>query len=182
MAAAVVLPGACQGFVTLCHPATIYWAWDADPKPLTLPSTLPDTRTCHPPTTLREVARLKEESWRSKEDHVESLWARAVERNDRSWVMLACFLLAVAVGLLTVVAYRLDHVSGTAACAHSCCCCVITCWRIWGMGVCPSALPCLGPGQEAWQKNEVLTNPNAPPWVACVRRWVRSCQRAWVLP
>jgi hypothetical protein len=56
----------------------------------------------------KEVAKLKEESWRSKEGHVESLWARAVERNDRSWVMLLCFLITVAVGLLAVVAYRLD--------------------------------------------------------------------------
>jgi hypothetical protein len=43
----------------------------------------------------KEVAKLKEESWRSKEGHVESLWARAVERNDRSWVMLLCFLITV---------------------------------------------------------------------------------------
>jgi len=56
----------------------------------------------------KEVARLKEESWRSKEDHVSTLWMQAVEKNDRSWVMLLCFLLAVAIGLLTVVAYRLD--------------------------------------------------------------------------
>jgi hypothetical protein len=57
----------------------------------------------------KEVAKLKEESWRSKEGHVESLWARTVERNDRSWIMLLCFLIAVAVGLLSVVAYRLSH-------------------------------------------------------------------------
>jgi hypothetical protein len=55
------------------------------------------------------VARLKEESWRSKEDHVESLWARAVERNDRSWLMLLAFLLTLAIALLSVVAYRLDQ-------------------------------------------------------------------------
>lgn len=57
----------------------------------------------------REVARLKEENWRSKEDHVQNLWMKAVERNDRSWLMLLCFLLAVAVGLLALVAYRLDQ-------------------------------------------------------------------------
>ncbi len=58
----------------------------------------------------REVARLKQETWRLKEGHVESLWARTVERNDRKWVMLAVFLLTVSVGLLTAVAYRLDKV------------------------------------------------------------------------
>jgi hypothetical protein len=63
----------------------------------------------------REVAKLKEDAWRSKEDHLESLWARTVERNDRSWVMLLCFLLSVAIGLLAVVAYRISGLgdSGT---------------------------------------------------------------------
>lgn len=56
----------------------------------------------------KEVARLKEESWKSKEDHVESLWARTVERNDRSWLVLIAVLMSVAVGLLAVVAYRLN--------------------------------------------------------------------------
>eukprot|EP00879_Flechtneria_rotunda_P007959 GHRR01008338.1.p1 GENE.GHRR01008338.1~~GHRR01008338.1.p1 ORF type:complete len:1287 (+),score=597.52 GHRR01008338.1:548-4408(+) len=63
----------------------------------------------------REVARLKEDAWRSKEDHVESLWAKTVERNDRSWLMLFCFLLAVAVGLLAVVVYRLGGLQGNVA-------------------------------------------------------------------
>jgi len=58
-----------------------------------------------------EVARLKQETWRLKEGHVESLWARTVERNDRKWVILAVFLLTVSVGLLATVAYRLDKLS-----------------------------------------------------------------------
>jgi hypothetical protein len=58
----------------------------------------------------REVAKLKEDAWRSKEDHVESLWAKTVERNDRSWIMLLCFLLTVVIGLLAVVAYRIANV------------------------------------------------------------------------
>jgi hypothetical protein len=33
---------------------------------------------------------------------------KAAQRNDRSWIMLLCFLLAVAVGLLAVVAFRLQ--------------------------------------------------------------------------
>ncbi|EFJ51225.1 hypothetical protein VOLCADRAFT_88088 [Volvox carteri f. nagariensis] len=56
-----------------------------------------------------EVQRLKEDSWRERSDHVSSLWRKAVERNDRKWLMLAAFLLSVAVGLLTVVAWRLEQ-------------------------------------------------------------------------
>ncbi|KAG2425949.1 hypothetical protein HXX76_013322 [Chlamydomonas incerta] len=56
-----------------------------------------------------EVQRLKEDSWRERSDHVSSLWMKAVERNDRKWLMLAAFLLSVAVGLLTVVAWRLEQ-------------------------------------------------------------------------
>ncbi|KXZ50227.1 hypothetical protein GPECTOR_17g864 [Gonium pectorale] len=56
-----------------------------------------------------EVARLKEDSWRERSDHVSNLWVKAVERNDRKWLMLAAFLLSVAVGLLTVVAWRLEQ-------------------------------------------------------------------------
>ena len=36
------------------------------------------------------------------------LWSAAVEKNDRSWMMVLCFLLTTAVGLLSVVAYKLD--------------------------------------------------------------------------
>jgi hypothetical protein len=54
-------------------------------------------------------ARPQEDSWRNKNEHVNSLWMKAVERNDRKWLMLAAFLLTVAVGLLTVVAWRLEH-------------------------------------------------------------------------
>ncbi|GIL43724.1 hypothetical protein Vafri_1308 [Volvox africanus] len=56
-----------------------------------------------------EVQRLKEDSWRERSDHVSNLWMKAVERNDRKWLMLAAFLLSVAVGLLTVVAWRLEQ-------------------------------------------------------------------------
>lgn len=38
-----------------------------------------------------------------------SLWRAAVEKNDRSWIMLLCFLMTTAVGLLSLVEYRLDH-------------------------------------------------------------------------
>jgi putative exporter of polyketide antibiotics len=61
------------------------------------------------PTLCREVARLKDESWRSKGERAETLWARAVERNDRPWLILCAALLGVAVVLLTAVAWRLDH-------------------------------------------------------------------------
>lgn len=61
----------------------------------------------------KEVAKLKEDAWRSKEDHVESLWAKTVERNDRSWLMLLCFLLTVVIGLLAVVAYRIANMQNT---------------------------------------------------------------------
>jgi hypothetical protein len=36
------------------------------------------------------------------------LWSAAVEKNDRSWMMVLCFLLTTAVGLLSIVAYKLD--------------------------------------------------------------------------
>jgi hypothetical protein len=52
---------------------------------------------------------MKEETWRSREDHVQNLWAQTVERNDRSWIVLLCCLVGVAIALLSVVAYRLDH-------------------------------------------------------------------------
>ena len=70
----------------------------------------PHTKTQH--NNNSEVAKLKEETWRSQEDHVEALWARAVERNDRPWIILACFLFSVAIGLLTVVAWRINHLDG----------------------------------------------------------------------
>ena len=76
------------------------------------PTTNPPPTHHHQPTTTNhhsEVAKLKEETWRSQEDHVEALWARAVERNDRPWIILACFLFSVAIGLLTVVAWRINH-------------------------------------------------------------------------
>jgi hypothetical protein len=60
----------------------------------------------------KEVAKLKEDAWRSKEDHLESLWAKTVERNDRSWLMLLCFLLSVVIGLLSVVAWRISGLEG----------------------------------------------------------------------
>ena len=55
---------------------------------------------------------------------MESLWARAVERNDRKWVILAVFLLSVSIGLLAAVAYRLDKVGavGVAAAWRLCVC------------------------------------------------------------
>ncbi|PNW86145.1 hypothetical protein CHLRE_02g074900v5 [Chlamydomonas reinhardtii] len=64
-----------------------------------------------------EVQRLKEDSWRERSDHVSSLWMKAVERNDRKWLMLAAFLLSVAVGLLTVVAWRLEQLEHLQAAA-----------------------------------------------------------------
>ena len=80
------------------------------------PKHAPHTHTTEPTNkqtlkkqTNSEVARLKQETWRSQEDHVEALWARAVERNDRTWIILACFLFSVAIGLLTVVAWRINH-------------------------------------------------------------------------
>jgi hypothetical protein len=60
----------------------------------------------------KEVAKLKEDAWRSKEDHLENLWAKTVERNDRSWLMLLCFLLSVVIGLLCVVAWRISGLEG----------------------------------------------------------------------
>eukprot|EP00955_Chlamydomonas_euryale_P109460 365937-Chlamydomonas_euryale.AAC.1 len=60
----------------------------------------------------RELASIKEDQWRRQEDHVSRLWGSAVERNDRSWVKLLCFLLAVAVALLSLVEYRIDRLSG----------------------------------------------------------------------
>ena len=39
-----------------------------------------------PPFFPREVAKLKEDAWRSREDHVGPLWRAAVEKNDRSWL------------------------------------------------------------------------------------------------
>eukprot|EP00882_Tetradesmus_deserticola_P007367 GHRQ01007761.1.p3 GENE.GHRQ01007761.1~~GHRQ01007761.1.p3 ORF type:complete len:172 (+),score=87.01 GHRQ01007761.1:178-693(+) len=60
----------------------------------------------------REVAKMKEDAWRSKEDHLENLWAKTVERNDRSWLMLLCFLLSVAITLLCVVAWRISGLQG----------------------------------------------------------------------
>lgn len=88
-------------------------AWDAskESKPveaIIIPPDLPLEEIA------REVARLKEESWRSREGHVESLWAAAVEKNDRPWLMLLCFLLAVAVGMLVVVALKLQAVEASA--------------------------------------------------------------------
>ncbi|GLC55559.1 hypothetical protein PLESTB_001000400 [Pleodorina starrii] len=64
-----------------------------------------------------EVQRLKEDSWRERSDHVSGLWMKAVERNDRKWLMLAAFLLSVAVGLLTVVAWRLEQLEHLQAAA-----------------------------------------------------------------
>lgn len=59
----------------------------------------------------KELARMNEENLRTKEHHMMGLWMRAVEKNDRAWVVLLCFLLSVSIGLLSVVAYRLspDH-------------------------------------------------------------------------
>ncbi len=68
--------------------------------------------------TCREVARLKDESWRSKGERVETLWARAVERNDRPWIILCAALLGVACALLATVAWRLDHVSAREPVPH----------------------------------------------------------------
>ncbi|KAG1678854.1 hypothetical protein FOA52_003522 [Chlamydomonas sp. UWO 241] len=71
----------------------------------------------------KELAAIKEDSWRRREDHVSRLWGNAVEKNDRSWLMLLCFLLSVAVGLLSLVEYRIDHmvtgVTGAVADAFS---------------------------------------------------------------
>ena len=60
----------------------------------------------------REVARLKEESWRDKDSRVSSLWMAAVERNDRSWYLLLAILLSVVVGLLGAVFYRIGALEG----------------------------------------------------------------------
>ena len=46
----------------------------------------------------------------SKQSNVSNLWMKAVEKNDRYWTILLCFLITVAVGLLAVVAFRLNIV------------------------------------------------------------------------
>ena len=57
-----------------------YQAWCSPP-------TCPHCFSCPPLSPeRREVARLKEDAWRSREDHVGQLWRAAVERNDRSWM------------------------------------------------------------------------------------------------
>eukprot|EP00798_Chlamydomonas_sp_ICE-L_P002500 gene2500-5457_t len=57
----------------------------------------------------KELALLKEESWRSKDDQVSKLWNNAVEKKDRSWVILLCCLLAVAIALLSDVAFLINN-------------------------------------------------------------------------
>ena len=58
----------------------------------------------------REVAKLKEETWKSSDAQGENLWTRTVESNDRGWIILLCGLVAVAVSLLALVLYRLDYI------------------------------------------------------------------------
>lgn len=50
------------------------------------------------PMRRREVARMKEETWRAKEEHVESLWVRTVERNDRCVAVGHCAGVLLSVG------------------------------------------------------------------------------------
>ncbi|GMH35092.1 hypothetical protein BSKO_02960 [Bryopsis sp. KO-2023] len=58
----------------------------------------------------REVAKMREEQNRKQEGLMDDLQAQnKMESSDRKWIMLLCFLTACSAGLLTVVAYRLDH-------------------------------------------------------------------------
>lgn len=56
----------------------------------------------------KELAKIKETESKSRDDEMGQLWSEAVEKNDRSWNMVLCFLLTTAVGLLSIVAYKLD--------------------------------------------------------------------------
>lgn len=55
----------------------------------------------------KEVVRLKTEAEKDTEDRRNELLAEAMQRSDRKWVMLFCFLTALSIGMLTIVAMRI---------------------------------------------------------------------------
>ncbi|CAD7700131.1 unnamed protein product [Ostreobium quekettii] len=57
----------------------------------------------------REVVRMKEKNSEQEDERMDRMYNEAVEQSDRKWVMLLFFLSAVSVGLLMIVAYRLDQ-------------------------------------------------------------------------
>jgi len=57
----------------------------------------------------REVVRMKERNSEQEDERMDRMYNEAVEQSDRKWVMLLFFLSAVSVGLLTIVAYRLEQ-------------------------------------------------------------------------
>lgn len=57
----------------------------------------------------RELVRMREEKSKSKDDKVDSPKSQSTDGADQQWVVLLCILTACSAGLLSVVAYRLDH-------------------------------------------------------------------------
>ena len=55
----------------------------------------------------REVVRLKGMTDKAEEERMYLLYAEAVERSDRKWIMLLCFLIALSIGMLSIVALRI---------------------------------------------------------------------------
>ncbi len=55
-----------------------------------------------------QVAKVRQAALRSKEVRVESMWARAMERADRPWIVLLCCMSFAALAMLLVVAHRLQ--------------------------------------------------------------------------
>ena len=55
----------------------------------------------------KEVVRLKTVNDKDEEERMNRVYAEALERSDRKWIMLLCFLIAISIGMLSVVALRI---------------------------------------------------------------------------
>ena len=55
----------------------------------------------------KEVVRLKTVNDKDEEERMNRVYAEALERSDRKWIMLLCFLIAISIGMLSVVAFRI---------------------------------------------------------------------------
>jgi len=55
----------------------------------------------------KEVVRLKSEAEKDVEDRRTEVLEEAMKRSDQKWVMLFCFLTALSIGMLSIVAMRI---------------------------------------------------------------------------
>lgn len=58
----------------------------------------------------KEVVKLKTVTDKDEEERMNRVYAEAVERSDRKWIMLLCFLIALSIGMLSVVAMRIGPI------------------------------------------------------------------------